>query len=136
MANKPKVTIRTENDKVAKVGIIVTFGGAEYEVKPLSIMYSSEWRKKAMPLIIYFINLSKMGTDDPAVMEGAISELFTTKIDEIIESFFEYARELDREAISKVATDDEIFNAFMAIFEAYVAPFGQIPGTLTKAISQ
>ena len=136
MANKPKETIRTEEDKLLQSGVKVIFGGVEYEVKPLPIRYSSAWRKKSIPLIQYFINLSNMNTDASGAMEEAIGKLFTEKIDEIIESFFEYARELDRAAISEIATDGEIMTAFMEVFDAFVAPFGAIPKEMAKTVSQ
>ena len=69
-------------------------------------------------------------------MEDAVSELFTTKTDEILDSFFEYARELDRKEIEGIATDGEIITAFMEVFNAFVSPLSKpamrTPGKLKK----
>ena len=136
MENKDKERTRTENDKLLQSGIKVILGGKEYDIKPLTIKYSSDWRKRSIPLIQYFIHLSILNTDSPETMEAAIGKLFTEEIDKIIDSFFEYARELDRAAISEIATDGEIMTAFMEVFDAFVAPFGAIPKEMAKTVSQ
>ena len=131
-----KQNIRTENDKLLQSGIKVILGGKEYIIKPLSIKYSSEWRSKAVPLIMYFAGLVKANTGDIDVTQPDISVLFTKKMDEITDCFFGYARELDREAISEVATDGEIMNAFMEVFDAFVSPFSNVPTRMAKSVSQ
>ena len=111
---------RTEEDKVVQAGIVVILGGVEYSIAPLVIRYSGEWRKKSIPLISFLIGYSHKA---PEKLEEAITELFTTKTDEILDSFFEYAKDLDREEIEGIATDGEVILAFMEVFNAFVAPF-------------
>jgi len=128
---------RSEEDKLTQAPLIVTLGGKPFEVAPLVIKYSREWRKKSMPLITFMINYSRLSEDD---MEDGIQELFGTKTDEIIESFFEFARDLDREEIEGIATDGEIILAFMEVFSKFVSPLSQAalatPVKKKKASSQ
>lgn len=110
---------RTEEQKLLQSPLKVMLGGKEYEIKPLVMRYSAEWRKKAMPLIGFLIHYTHLS---PEEQEQTILELFRTKLDEIIESFFEYARELPRKDVEESATDVEILLAFMEVFNAFVSP--------------
>ncbi len=115
---------RTEDDKVTQGGIKVTLGGKEFEICPLVIKYSKEWRKKSLPLLANLFQYSRLTSEDnkPEELEKAFTDLFTTKTDEILDSFFEYARELPRDEIESIATDGEVILAFMEVFNAFVAP--------------
>ena len=113
---------RTEEDKLTQAPLIVTLGGKKYEIAPLVIKYSREWRKTSLPLITYLIMYSRKSEDD---MEDGIAELFTTKTDEIIESFFEYGKDLPRDEIEEIATDGEIIAAFLEVFNAFVSPLSE-----------
>ena len=117
---------RSEEDKLTQAPLVVTLGGKPFEVAPLVIKYSREWRKKSMPLISFLIGYSRKGKEDG---EDGVEELFTTKTDEIIESFFEYAKDLPRQEIEGIATDGEIITAFIAVFNVFVSP-------LSKAVNQ
>ncbi len=125
--------MRTEGDKIVQAGIRVSLGGKEYTIAPLVIKYSGEWRKKALPLIGHLLQYSRLtkGKANSQEMEQAFTELFTTKTDEILDSFFEYARDLPRDEIENNATDGEIILAFMEVFNAFVAPLSV--GLTTKA---
>jgi len=124
---------RTEEEKITQAAIKVTLGGREYEIRPLTIRYSSEWRKKSIPLIVFLMRYSQM---KPKELEEAMTALFTDKMDEIIESFFVFARELNREEINDIATDGEILIAFLEVFNAFVAPFGGVPSEMKAKLSQ
>ena len=118
---------RTEEDKIAQAGITVILGGKEYSIAPLVARYSREWRPKALPLIATLMQYTRLVPDGKSKnmeeLERAVVELFTTKTDEMLDCFFEYARELDRDEIESIATDGEIILAFMEVFNAFVAPF-------------
>lgn len=120
---------RTEEDKITQAGIVVTLGGTEYTIAPLVIKYSRDWRKKAVPLIGDLYRFSRTALDE-GELEGVITQLFTGKTDAIIDSFFEYARDLPRDKIEESATDGEIILAFMEVFNAFVAP---LSAKVTKA---
>ena len=113
---------RSEDDKVTQAELKVTLGSKEYGIAPLVIKYSREWRKKSMPLIAFLINYSRGSQED---MEDAVTELFGQKTDEIVESFFEYAKDLPREEIEENATEGEIIKAFMEVFNAFVSPLSE-----------
>ncbi len=117
-------TERTEDDKVTQSGIKVKLGGKEFEIRPLVIKYSKEWRKKSLPLLANLFQYSRLTASESSTeeLEKAFTDLFTTKTDEILDSFFEYARELPREEIEGIATDGEVILAFMEVFNAFVAP--------------
>ncbi|MCK5236330.1 MAG: hypothetical protein KAR06_05015 [Deltaproteobacteria bacterium] len=110
---------RTEEEKIVQAGVKVILGGREYFIRPLVIKYSGEWRKKSVLLVSFLIKFSEM---DKKLQGDALTEFFTTKTDEILDSFFEYARELDRKEIEEIATDGEILMAFMEVFTAFVSP--------------
>ncbi len=117
---------RTENQILGKEGITVILGGKEYEIHPLVIKYSGEWRKKSMPLIGFLMGYSRLAAQgDSVALQEAVTELFTIKTDEILDSFFEYGRELPRNEIEETATDGEIIRAFMEVFNAFVAPLSR-----------
>ena len=120
---------RSEEDKLTQKALKVTLGGKEFEVAPLVIKYSRDWRKKSMPLITFLIQYSRKSEDD---MEDSIQELFGEKTDEIIESFFEYAKDIDRDEVEEIATDGEIITAFMEVFSAFVSPLSEAAVTAPK----
>ncbi len=113
---------RTEEEKLTQAPIMVTLGGKGYNIAPLVMKYSREWRKNALPLITYLVEYARKNDEQGL---DAIGEFFTTKTDEIIESFFEYARELNREEIEGIALDGEIITAFMEVFHAFVSPLSK-----------
>ena len=123
---------RTEEQKILQEGVKVILGGKEYEIKPLPIKYSSEWRKKSIPIIVYFMELAQIKDTDSKDARGKMADLFTSKLDAIQDSFFMYARDLNRDEIEEVATDAEIVMAFMEVFGAFVSPFGKIQGEMGK----
>lgn len=102
-------------DKTAPAGITVILGGKEVKVKPLVIRDSREWRKKAVPFQAALAKYASINSDDPEQFEKALVELLTNRIDEAIDLFFDYARELDREAIENVATNAEIIEGINRI---------------------
>ena len=123
------MTERAEEDKLLQSGITVTLGGKEYNVAPLVIKYSGEWRKTSLPLIDFLLKYSHMKSEE---QELALLELFTTKMDKILDSFFGYARDLDREEIEGIATDSELLIAFMEVFSAFVSPLSVKPPVKNK----
>jgi len=129
---------RTEEEKLVQAPLKVILGGKEYSIAPLVIKYSGEWRKKSLPLITFLIQYSRKSEDD---MQDGIEELFGTKTDDIIESFFEYGKDLPREEIELIATDGEIITAFMEVFNAFVSPLSKAvrktpPKTIAKKASR
>ncbi len=110
---------RTEEQKLMQEPLVVILGGKEYKIKPLVIKYSAEWRKKAIPLIEMLVGYTNLPEEERV---KSVIELLKTKLDDVIESFFEYARELPKVEIENTTTDVEILFAFMEVFNAFVAP--------------
>lgn len=107
---------RSEDDKITQAPIMISFGGKQYELKPLVIKESREWRKqfaevlKSLPL---FVN----AVDTTAHFEQVINGMFLDVPDKVIDLIFAYAKDLPREEIEAVATDDDMAKAFEAIIE-------------------
>ena len=103
---------RTEEQKVVRASIVVILGGKEYEVAPLVIRDSREWRKKVIGLIAPLPRLVKVTMDNPEDFESVLTQMMVTMPDQVIDLFFEYAKNLNREEIEGIATDAEMAKAF------------------------
>lgn len=110
-------TERTEEDKVAQAGIKVILGGKEMEIAPLVIRDSREWRKKVGPWKARLVKLASVNSDDAEAFEKALTELMVSRIDETIDYFFEYAKDLKRQDIEAIATTKEVVTAFNGVFK-------------------
>lgn len=110
-------TGRTEEQIVAQAPIIVILGKKEYEVKPLVIRDSRPWRKKLIGLVASLPQLVNITMDDPAAFEGALNQMMVTMPDQVMDLFFEYASDLNREEIEGIATDAEMSKAFEEVIK-------------------
>ena len=101
-----ETNVRTEEDKIVRAPIKVILGGEEYEVAPLVIRDSRKWRQKAIGLIAPLPKTVKGVTmDDPDDFEKALTQMLVTLPDQVLDLFFEYAKDLKREEIEGKATD-------------------------------
>ena len=107
---------RSEDQVVTQAPIVLSFGGKQYELKSLVIKESREWRKqfaevlRALPLFVNAIDTTKH-------FEKVIDGMFLDVPDKVIDLVFAYAKDLPRDEIEAVATDDEMAKAFEAIIE-------------------
>jgi len=123
---------RTEEEKITQAGIKVILGGKEYEVRPLVIRDAREWRKKVIALIAPIPSLAKVSTDTPEDFGKALTTLLVTMPDQVLDLFFEYARDLDRSSIEGIATDAELAVAFQEVI-AIAFPLAQsAPDVVTR----
>jgi len=106
---------RTEEQKVFRDPIKVTLGGRGYDVIPLVIKYSRPWRKKVIGLISGLPKYAKANTDNPEEFAEAVNALMVESQDAIIDLFFDYAKDLNRDEIEAMATEGEIAVAFEAV---------------------
>ena len=104
--------MRTEDQKVSQDPITVVLGGKDYPVKLLVIKDSREWRKKAVELLASLPQYANVTTDDPDAFSGAMNALISAMPDSVTDLFFQYAKDLDRDEIESVATDQEMAAAF------------------------
>ena len=108
---------RTEEQIVAQAPILVHFGSIEYKVKPLVIKDAREWRKKLADMMGQLSPAVNATTDNPKQFQEGINSLFVSMPDKIIELVFDYGKDLPKDAVEAVATDEEMAQAFESILE-------------------
>jgi len=123
VSQKSELEERSEDDKVVQEGLKVILGGKEYKVAPLVIRDSREWRKKVGPWKAELSKYASVDSEKPEEFEKALTTLMVERIDETVDFFFKYAKDLNREEIEGIATDSEVVAAFNKVFE-YAFPFG------------
>jgi len=106
---------RTEEEVIAQAPIEVILGGKKYQVKPLVIRESREWRKEAGAFQAEIVRYAGVDSDNPEEFEKALNELLVGRIDTAIDLFFKYAKDLDRDTIEGEATEAEVAKAFETI---------------------
>ncbi len=123
---------RAEEQIVAQAGIKVILGGKEYSIAPLVIRDSREWRQKVIKLIAPLPNLVKITTDDSEGFGEALSQLLVFMPDQVLELFFEYAKDLNREEIEGVATDAELRDAFSEVMKIAFPLAEAVPAAIVQ----
>ncbi len=108
---------RTEEEIIIQATIDVVLGGKEYKIAPLVIKDSRGWRKKVIAMIAPLPGVTKVDTDDMESFQAVLTTLLVTMPDQVIELFFEYAKDLKQEEVEAVATDAEIAEAFEAVIK-------------------
>ena len=125
--------MRTEEDKICQSGIKVTLGGKEYEVRPLVIRESREWRAKVIKLIAPLPEYAKV-TIDTDDFEKVLTLMLVDMPDKVVELFFEYAKELNKEEIENEATDEELTKAFNEVVKVAFPLARALPETMTQIL--
>jgi len=123
---------RSEEQKIYQEGIKVTLGGKEYEVRPLKLREEKLWRQKLSKLIGNLPKYAKITTDDSEAFSGAIDAIMVNTPDEVVDLFFSYAKDLNREVIEEEATGAEVAVGF----EKVVAMAFPLPQALMGAMSK
>ena len=108
---------RTEEQKLAQVPVTVVFGGKEYLIRPLVIKESREWRQKVIKVLTELPQFTKVTSDDPKKFNSALESLLITMPDTVVDLFFSYAKDLNREEIESIATDSEMAIAWDKVVE-------------------
>lgn len=124
---------RTEEEKLTQAGFKVILGGKEYSVAPLVIKDSREWRKKVIALISPLPTLATTSLDTPEGFEQALSSMLLEMPNEVIDLFFDYAKDLDRPKIESVTTDEEMAKAFMEVI-AFAFPLAGSPAEVLRRL--
>jgi len=123
---------RTEEEKVIQAPISVILGGEQYDVKPLVIRDSRLWRQKVAGMLAPLPGLVSTNSDDPEAFGQALTQLLVDTPDMVVDLFFDYAKELNREEIENVATDAEMRDAFQEIVK-YAFPLVEaLPATMAQ----
>lgn len=124
---------RTEEDKLTQDGFKVILGGKEHDVAPLVIQDSREWRKKVIALIAPLPTLAETSLDTSEGFEQALSSMLLEMPNEVIDLFFEYAKDLNRPEIESVTTDEEMSKAFMEVV-AFAFPLAGSPAEVLRRL--
>jgi len=108
---------RTETDKILQSPVTVKIGGQDYEIKPLPIKYAVPWVKKVINLLIEASVLSMVTIDTPDLWKDAYITLMARNPAQIVDLFWEYARDLNKNTLEEVATSAEIMAAFEEVLD-------------------
>lgn len=114
---------RTETDKILQSPVTVKIGGQDYEIKPLPIKYAVPWVKKVINLLIEASVLSMVTIDTPDLWKDAYITLMARNPAQIVDLFWEYARDLDKNTLEEVATSAEIMAAFEEVMTLEIPLF-------------
>jgi hypothetical protein len=108
---------RTETDKILQSPVTVKIGGQDYEIKPLPIKYAVPWVKKVINLLIEASVLAMVTIDTPDLWKDAYITLMARNPAQLVDLFWEYARDLDKNKLEEVATSAEIMAAFEEVLD-------------------
>jgi hypothetical protein len=125
---------RTEEQKVAQVPVTVIFGGKQFEIKPLVIKESREWRQKVIKVLSELPQLTQVTSEDKEKFDSALSTLLITMPDTVVNLFFEYAKDLNREEIENVATDSEMALAWEKVVQLAFPLLQGLVKTMAKMV--
>ena len=106
---------RTEEQKVTQEPIKVVLGGVVHEVKPLPIKLSRVWRAEVVNALATLPQYAKVTTDDADLFKVGLEAMLVNMPDLVVDLFFLYAKDLNKEEIEEVATDMELAKAFEAV---------------------
>lgn len=125
---------RTEEEKVVRAPIKVIFGGNKYEIAPLVIRDSREWRKKVIGLVAPLPQMIKTTLDvnDSDAFGKVLTNMLITMPDQVIDLFFEYAKDLNREEIENIATDAELALAFEEVIKVTFPLAESLPKAMAR----
>jgi len=122
--------VRSEEEKIVQAGIKVNLGGRDYEIRPLVIRESREWRAKVIKLIAPLPNYAKVTIDDTDDFEKVLTLMLVTMPDQVADLFFDYAKDLNREDIESIATDEELTTAFQGVIKVAFPLAKALPETM------
>ena len=125
---------RTEEDRLVQAGIKVILGGQEYEIRPLVIRESREWRAKVIKLIAPLPGYIKTTMDNTDDFEKVLTLMLVTMPDQVVEFFFDYAKDLNREELEGTATDEELTKAFEEVVKVAFPLARALPETMTRIL--
>ena len=115
---------RTEEQKIMQEPLKVILGGKECEVKPLCIRDSRLWRSKVAKVLSELPKYISVTSDNQESFEKALDALIGKLPDAVVDLFFDYAKDLNREEIEGIATDFELSKAFQEVMR-YAFPLAQ-----------
>ena len=124
--------MRSEEQIVGQAPLLVKFGGKEYQIYPLVIKESREWRKKIAQMLGQLPQYVSATTDKPDDFQQALNGMLVDMPDKVVDLVFEYGKDLPRDEIEAVATDAEMAKAFESILEVAFPLARSIAGATMK----
>ena len=124
--------MRDEEQIVTQTPLSVKFGGKEYQIRPLVIKESREWRRKIAEMLgrlPYYVGAT---TDKPEDFQQALNGMLIDMPDKVVDLVFEYGKDLPRDEIEAVTTDAEMAKAFESILEVAFPLARSIAGATMK----
>ncbi len=135
-AQQPEEPTRNEDDILLQRPLEVTLADKQYTIKLLPIRAQAEWRRKVVPLLSGFMALGGISTEDPAKFEAGLASILIDTPEKMLDLFFDYARDLDRDEIENTATEAEVAVAFKKIVAVVLPPplLTALTGAMTAAL--
>lgn len=112
----------------------VTLGGREYSIRQLPLVESREWKKQIASLLAEGFRTTKITADDPEKFNEALKVFMIDAPDAMVDLFFSYAKDLDREEIESIATETEIAVAWEKVREVAFPLAQTLMQTMTKML--
>jgi len=126
------MTERTEEEILTQAGIEVVLGGKLYSIKPLVIRDARVWRKETLELVAPLSAIAGTTSATPDAFGDALKSLLVSMPDKVIDLFFLYAKDLDRDEIEGEATEAEITKAFSEVVAVAFPLAESAPEVLTR----
>jgi len=124
--------MRSEEQIVNQDSLVVKFSGKEYQIRPLVIKESREWRKKIAEMLGQLPQYVTATTNKPDDFKQALNGMLVEMPDKVVDLVFEYGKNLPRDEIEAVATDAEMAKAFESILEVAFPLARSIAGATMK----
>ena len=109
--------MRTEEQKIARASVSVILGGKEYEVKQLTLNESRVWKQQVAKLLTEGFKQTKVSSSDPEKFSEALLVFMIDAPNALVDLFFSYAKDVNREEIEEIATEAEISVAWEKVRE-------------------
>ena len=124
--------MRTEEQKIAREPVTASFGGKEYKIRVLTLGESREWKQNVAKLMDNSVSQIQTNDSDSEKFSKTLLSFMLDSPNTMIDLFFSYAKDLNREEIEQVATEEEISIAWDKVREV-AFPLAQ---TLVQTINK
>jgi len=114
---QPERPKRSEEAIIAQDGFEVILGGKTFEIAPLVIRDAREWRKAYAEATGKLFGVVAETMKESGDFEPVYKRLLTEMPEATIELFFQYAKDLDREEIEGIASEQELGVAFLVLVD-------------------
>ncbi len=125
---------RTEEQIILQEPIMVKLGGKDYEIKLLPIAKAREWRKELAKIMASVPEVLGISSDSQEAFASGLDALFNGIPDRVIDLFFLYARDLDRDEIENTATEQELSLAFAKVVKVAFPLMRNLSGMMNNPV--